>query len=172
MDVGDELTRLVALSPDDGLISGLVRRMCGQTLSLPPLPAEVAVDGPESDAETVVASFAEQFSIDVSAIGDEHRSRLSAALGNNVFRAVVLMYIADFITRVRAGLEALGVGQEYLERCTVAGRYRCRRRLQVTRPLLRRRGHRADLRRDAQCQQQDRGVAATLPGSSRARSAI
>ena len=73
------------------------------------------MDGPESDAEAIVASFAEQFSIDVSAIGDERRSRLSAALGNNVFRAVVLMYIADFIPRVRAGMEALGVGQEYLE---------------------------------------------------------
>ena len=37
----DQLTRLVALSPGspgDGRIAGLVRRVCAQTLSLPPLP--------------------------------------------------------------------------------------------------------------------------------------
>jgi hypothetical protein len=87
----------------DAVVAAAARRGCG---------------GRAGVGEAIVASFAKQFSIDVSAIGDERRSRLSAALGNNVFRAVVLMYIADFIPRVRAGLEALGVGQEYLERCT------------------------------------------------------
>ena len=33
------------------------------------------------------------------------------ALGDSTFGAVVLMYIADFVPRVRAGLEALGVGR-------------------------------------------------------------
>lgn len=105
----DELTRLVALSPGDGRLTGLVRRVCGQTLSLPPLPAAVAVTGPESDAESVVAGFAEQFSVDVSAIGPEQRSALLKALGDRAFGAVVQMYIADFVPRVRAGLTALGV---------------------------------------------------------------
>ena len=110
----DELTRLVALSPRDGRAAGLIRRVCAQTLSLPSLPAEVAVTGPGSDADAVVADFAEQFSIDVSMIGDQQRSRLWSALGDNTFGVVVQMYIADFVPRVRAGLEALGVGQRYL----------------------------------------------------------
>ena len=110
----DELTRLVALSPADGRMTGLVRRVCAQTLGLPPLPADAAVTGPESDADAVVAGFAEQFSVDVSMIGDEQRSRLWSALGNNTFDVVVQMYIADFVPRVRAGLENLGVGQRYL----------------------------------------------------------
>lgn len=110
----DDLTRLVALSPGDGRIGGLVRRVCGQTLSLPPLPAEVAVSGPETAAEAVVASFAEQLSVDVSAIDDEQRSQLWSVLGDSTFGSVVLMYVADFVPRVRAGFETLGVGQEYL----------------------------------------------------------
>jgi alkylhydroperoxidase family enzyme len=110
----DQLTRLVALSPGDGRIAGLVRRVCAETLSLPPLPAEVVVSGPESEAESVVAEFAEQFSVDVSAITGEQRSRLFKQLGNETFSAVVSIYIADFVPRVRAGLEALGVGEQYL----------------------------------------------------------
>ena len=110
----DELTRLVALTPGDGRMTGLVRRVCAETLSLPPLPAEVAVSGPGSDAEAAVADFAEQFSIDVSMIGDGQRKRLWSALGDNTFGVVVQMYVADFVPRVRAGLEALGFGQPYL----------------------------------------------------------
>jgi alkylhydroperoxidase family enzyme len=109
-----ELTRLVALSPGDGRITGLVRRVCVETLSLPALPCAVTMDGPESDDEAVVASFAEQFSADVSRIGVEQRSELFAALGDSTFGVVVQMYIADFVPRVRAGLEALGFGQQYL----------------------------------------------------------
>ncbi|MDP7707349.1 carboxymuconolactone decarboxylase family protein [Mycobacterium sp. TY815] len=109
----DQLTRLVAFS--DGRLSGLVRQVCAQTMSLPPLPNPVAVDAPESDAETVVAEFAEQFSADVSAITVEQRSLLFKHLGDNTFRVVVAMFIADFVPRVRAGFEALGVGSEYLK---------------------------------------------------------
>jgi alkylhydroperoxidase family enzyme len=107
-----ELTRLVALSP--GRVGALVRRICAETLRLPTLPAEVAVTGPGSDAEAVVADFAEQFSVDVSLIDDERRSELWSALGDSTFGVVVQMYIADFVPRVRAGLEALGAGEQYL----------------------------------------------------------
>ncbi|OBB90010.1 carboxymuconolactone decarboxylase family protein [Mycobacterium sp. 852002-30065_SCH5024008] len=113
----DQLTRLVALapgSPADARIAALVRRTCAQTLSLPPLPSPVEVGAPESEAEAVATEFAEQFSADVSAITDGQRSRLIKHLGDRVFGVVVLMYIADFVPRVRAGLEALGVGSEYL----------------------------------------------------------
>jgi alkylhydroperoxidase family enzyme len=110
----DDLTRLVALSPGDGRSTALVRRVCAQTLGLPALPAEVAVAGPETDADAVVAHFAEQFSTDVTVIGAEQRSGLWKILGDSTFGVVVQMYIADFVPRVRAGLEALGVGAEYL----------------------------------------------------------
>jgi alkylhydroperoxidase family enzyme len=108
---------LVALSPGSpgsGRITGLVRSVCARALSLPALPAEVAVEGPESEAEAVIAEFAEQFSVDVSMITVEQRSRLFKSLGDSTFGVVVAMYIADFVPRVRAGLEALGVGSEYL----------------------------------------------------------
>jgi len=110
----DELTRLVALSPGDGRTTALVRRVCAETLGLPPLPAEVAVGTPESEADTVIAHFAEQFSVDVSTIGGEQRAGLWKALGDSAFGTVVQMYIADFVPRVRAGLEALGVGHDDL----------------------------------------------------------
>ncbi len=40
--------------------------------------------------------------------------RLWKALGDSTFGVVVQMYIADFVPRVRAGLEALGVGDDHL----------------------------------------------------------
>jgi alkylhydroperoxidase family enzyme len=110
----DELTRLVALSPGDGRTTALIRRVCAQTLGLPPLPTKVAVSGATSEADAVVADFAEQFSIDVSTIGGEQRAGLWKVLGDSTFGTVVQMYIADFVPRVRAGLEALGVGDDYL----------------------------------------------------------
>jgi alkylhydroperoxidase family enzyme len=113
----DQLTRLVSLFPgshDSGRLTALVRRVCAQTLSLPPLPACVEVDGPESEVESAAAEFAEQFSADVSSITAEQRSRLWKQLGDRTFGVVVQIYIADFIPRVRAGLEALGVGAQYL----------------------------------------------------------
>ncbi|WIM89324.1 carboxymuconolactone decarboxylase family protein [Candidatus Mycobacterium wuenschmannii] len=107
--VHDDLTRLVALSPGDGRVTALVRQVCGRTLGLPALPSEA---DPADDR--VVAEFAEQFSVDVSAVGGGQRSKLWKALGDSTFSVVVQMYIADFVPRVRAGLEALGVGGEYL----------------------------------------------------------
>jgi alkylhydroperoxidase family enzyme len=105
----DDLTRLVALSPGDGRLTALVRRVCGQTLGLQALPAEA-----DPACDEVVTEFAEQFSIDVSTISGTQRSKLWKALGDSTFSVVVQMYIADFVPRVRAGLEALGVGDEYL----------------------------------------------------------
>ncbi|OBF10343.1 carboxymuconolactone decarboxylase family protein [Mycobacterium sp. 852002-10029_SCH5224772] len=113
----DQLTRLVVLfpgTPGDGRIAALIRRVCAQTLSLPPLPAAVEVGEPESETEAAVVEFAEQFSADVSSITAEQRSRLWKQLGDRTFGVVVQMYIADFLPRVRAGLEALGVGSRYL----------------------------------------------------------
>lgn len=105
-----EFGRLVALSPPGhGRINALVRQICAKTLSLPPLPAEVAVDGPVDEAESLAVEFAEQFSVDVSSVTDDLRGRFTSALGRAAFPAVVLIYIADFLPRVRAGLEALAL---------------------------------------------------------------
>ncbi len=105
-----ELGRLVALAPPEyGRLNALVRQTCAKTLSLPPLPAEVTVDGPDDEAESVVVEFAEQFSVDVSSIDDDLRARFTSALGKSAFPVVVLTYLADYLPRVRAGLEALGV---------------------------------------------------------------
>ncbi|HTM85787.1 MAG TPA: carboxymuconolactone decarboxylase family protein [Mycobacterium sp.] len=106
VDILDELNGLVARS--DGRLGALVRQVCGRTLGLPPLPAEVAV-GPARDGDLAVTEFAEQFSVDVSMITDAQRSGLREALGDRAFGAVVQIYVADFVPRVRAGLDAVGV---------------------------------------------------------------
>ena len=72
------------------------------------------VGEPESEAEAVVAEFAEQFSADVSAVTAEQRVAIGQVFGESTLGAVVAMYIADFVPRVRAGLEALGIGEQYL----------------------------------------------------------
>jgi alkylhydroperoxidase family enzyme len=110
----DELRQLVALSPEGSLgrINALVRQTCGRALALPPLPAAIEVDGPESEEERSAVDFAEQFSMDVTGVSDFQRQRLQSALGGDAFGAVVLMYIADFVPRVGAGLEAMGLKEE------------------------------------------------------------
>jgi alkylhydroperoxidase family enzyme len=105
-----ELGRLVALAPPEhGRINASVRQSCADTLALPPLPIEDVVDGRANEAESAAVEFAEQFSADVSAIGDELRGRFTAALRASAFPAVMLTYFADFLPRVRAGFEALGL---------------------------------------------------------------
>jgi alkylhydroperoxidase family enzyme len=114
-DLDIQLNRLVQQSPQVGQrMIGVVRSTCAGALSLPALPAEVVVEQPGSDAETVVADFAEQFSIDVSAVTDSQRAALTGALGRDAFGAVVQMYVADFLPRVAAGLTALGQPVEWL----------------------------------------------------------
>ncbi|MGH3676796.1 MAG: carboxymuconolactone decarboxylase family protein [Mycobacterium sp.] len=105
-----ELGRLLALAPRDyGRINALVRQTCANTLSLPQLPAEITVDGPDDAAESAVVEFAEQFSVDVSSIGDDLRARFTSALETSVIGAVMLTFVADYLPRVRAGLEAIGL---------------------------------------------------------------
>ena len=102
------LSRLTRQSPaGQQRIVGLVRATCAGAVSLPALPTELAVAQAESDIETVIADFAEQFSIDVSSVTDAQRAALTGALGRDAFGAVVQMYVADFLPRVAAGLKAL-----------------------------------------------------------------
>lgn len=114
-DLDPQLTRLVQQSPAAGKrVIGLVRSTCAGSLSLPALPAEVVVTQPDSDAETVLADFAEQFTVDVSMVTDAQRAALTGALGRDAFGAVVQMYVADFLPRVAAGLTALEQPVEWL----------------------------------------------------------
>ena len=70
------------------------------------MPSEAGA-GPD---DPVVAEFAEQFATDVSAISPEQREAFLASLGDNAFRMAALIFIADFLPRVRAGLGALELG--------------------------------------------------------------
>jgi alkylhydroperoxidase family enzyme len=105
------LAGLVALSSGDTRLDTLIRLTCSRALSLPPLPSEVDLIDGRSDCDAVVAAFAEQFTVDVSGIGENQRAQLTSALGKNAFRTVVAIFIADFVPRVWAGLEALGMGK-------------------------------------------------------------
>jgi alkylhydroperoxidase family enzyme len=109
-DLDAELTELAVQSPaGQQRLLGLVRTTCATALQLTPLPAEVVVTRPESDTEKVLADFAEQFSVDVSAVSDAQRAALTGALKEASFGAVVQMFVADFLPRVRNGLEVLGL---------------------------------------------------------------
>lgn len=107
-EVAAMLDRLVALVPvlGDGTLAAQTRQECARTLSLPPLPS------PESAASTVEAppaalAFAEQFCVDVSEIDDAMRSELAIALRDRTGTFVQALYVADWVPRVRAGLDAL-----------------------------------------------------------------
>jgi alkylhydroperoxidase family enzyme len=47
----------------------------------------------------------------VTGIGENQRAALFSALGNNAFRTVVAIFIADFVPRVWAGFRAMGMGK-------------------------------------------------------------
>jgi alkylhydroperoxidase family enzyme len=109
--IPDQLAGLVAMSSGDTRLDTLMRLTCGRALSLPPLPSEVDLICGTSDREAVVAAFAEQFTVDVSGINESQRAQLLSALGKNAFRAVVAIFIADFVPRVWAGFEAPGMAK-------------------------------------------------------------
>ena len=99
------------MSSGDGRLDTLIRLTCGRALSLPPLPSEVDLIDGSSPAEMVVTAFTEQFAVDVTGIGGNQRSRFLESQGDNAFRTVVAIFIADFVPRLWAGCEALGLGR-------------------------------------------------------------
>mgnify|MGYP000361318623 CR=1 FL=1 len=100
-----ELDRLVALAPPDlADLDAAVRELCPATVGLPPLPAA----GPGGPVDPMIIEFAEQFSTDVTGITAEQRAAFADALGPKVFSAAILIFVADFVPRVQAGLAALG----------------------------------------------------------------
>ena len=109
--IAERLAGLVALSSGEARLDTLIRLTCGRALSLPPLPVEVDLIDGASECDSVVAAFAEQFTVDVSGVGENQRAQFVSALGTNAFRVTVAIFIADFVPRVWAGLEALGMGK-------------------------------------------------------------
>jgi alkylhydroperoxidase family enzyme len=98
------LTRLIALCPEgEAGRTALVRRACAEAVSLPPLMAPDC-----EDDDPLLAEFAEQFAVDVSVISPEQRTAFMAALGRKAFHVATLIFVADFVPRVGAGLAALG----------------------------------------------------------------
>jgi hypothetical protein len=111
LDIPERLAGLVAMSAGDERLDTLIRLTCGRALSLPPLPTKVDLIDGMSDREAVVVAFAEQFATDVSGIGAHQREQSLSALGDNAFRVVTAIFIADFVPRVWAGFDALGMGR-------------------------------------------------------------
>ncbi len=109
--LADRVAALVAMSSGDGRLDTLTRLTCGRALSLHPLPMELDWDEGASESESVVAAFTEQFAVDVSEIGANQRKQLLTVLGDNIFRTVVMIFVADYVPRVWAGLDALGLGK-------------------------------------------------------------
>jgi alkylhydroperoxidase family enzyme len=109
--VFEQLGRLVGMSSGDLRLDAAIRLTCGRALKLKPLPCEADLFEGTSDDESVVAAFAEQFATDVSMIGDGQRSRLLEVTGDRALRVVSAVFVADFVPRVWAGFEALGMGK-------------------------------------------------------------
>lgn len=110
-EVFTQLAALAGLSCGDLRLDSVIRLTCGRALQLAPLPSEVDLFDGRSEAESVVAAFAEQFSVDVSTVGDNQRKQLLSTLGDKAFRTVAAVFIADFVPRVWAGFDVLGLGK-------------------------------------------------------------
>ncbi|MGD9622526.1 MAG: carboxymuconolactone decarboxylase family protein [Mycolicibacterium sp.] len=110
-DLPDRIAGLVASSAGEATVDSVIRATCGRALSLPPLPAPPAVAAEPGSEHAIVARFAEQFVVDVSGVDDDLRSRFLSALGDKAFRTVVAIFIADFVPRVWAGCQALGLAK-------------------------------------------------------------
>jgi alkylhydroperoxidase family enzyme len=108
-NLAERIAALVAMSSGDGRLDTLTRLTCGRALSLHPLPMEIDLIDGAAEHEPLVCAFAEQFAVDVSGITDNQRKLLATALGDNVFRTVVMIFVADFVPRVWAAFEALGL---------------------------------------------------------------
>ncbi|MCZ4077410.1 carboxymuconolactone decarboxylase family protein [Rhodococcus sp. H36-A4] len=111
-EVAARLADLIALNPPVAAepLAALVRTVCAGAVSLPPLPHPYtgmpATTSLDAGAQ-IALEFAEQFSIDVSAIDGAARTALVDALGDRTGALVTAMYVADWAPRVRRALEQL-----------------------------------------------------------------
>lgn len=109
--LAEQISGLVAMSSGDSRRDTLIRLTCGRALALPPLPlGEDLLDEP-TEEDRLLAAFTEQFAVDVSGISDNQRTRFLEVFGDKAFRIAVAIFIADFVPRVWAGCEAIGLGR-------------------------------------------------------------
>lgn len=111
VELPQRLARLASLSSGDERADTLIRLTCGRALALPPVPPPADVPDERTDRESILVAFAEQFAVDVTGIGDNQRACFVEAWGDDAFRVVVAIFVADFLPRVWAGCEALGLGR-------------------------------------------------------------
>lgn len=113
------LVRTLSVDPDR---VALVRWACADAQDLAPLPAPPgAAPLPDAvvsrawstlpDAERTILRFAEQFSVDVSALDEQLRSDLWGVLGEEPRQArgrlLTMTWVADLLPRVRTALDRL-----------------------------------------------------------------
>ena len=110
-ELPEQLSDLAALSCGDAHADTKIRLTCARALCLPPLPFPTDVPDEHTESDAVLTAFAEQFAVDVTGIGDNLRQRFGETFGDNAFRVVTVVFIADFLPRVWAGCDALGLGR-------------------------------------------------------------
>lgn len=91
-------------------LTAVARQVCAETLSLTPLPdPKAGADEPPARGadEGFARAFAEQFSIDVSAVEESMRAELFRELGTRTKAFVFTLYVADWMPRLRRALEQL-----------------------------------------------------------------
>lgn len=104
------LTGLVSVWPDGVSEARLtaIRTVTAEGIGLNPLRRPPT--GPRRERigpATEVMPFAEQFAVDVSVIDGDLRSAWFAAVGDAAFEATLVVWIADYVPRVRAVLNAI-----------------------------------------------------------------
>jgi alkylhydroperoxidase family enzyme len=102
------LARLTSAWPDpltpDRM--ALVRTVTAEGLGLTPLPSPDLPRAPDP-RDLPVLEFAEQFAVDVSRVDDGLRHRWSRAFRDAVLDATVVVYVAEWVPRLRATLDAI-----------------------------------------------------------------
>lgn len=92
-----------ALGPDR---MALLRTVTAEGIGLTPLPSPDLPGAPDR-RDLPVLEFAEQFAVDVTVIDDGQRDRWSRAFRDAVLDATVVVYVAEWVPRIRAVLDAL-----------------------------------------------------------------
>lgn len=104
--VAAALSELVRSRPQD-LDEGALSAIRAATAGALGLTALAGTPRPAQVPAPAVAAFAEQFAVDVSMVDDELRVAWGEAVGDAMFSAAQMVYVADFVPRLRAVLDAL-----------------------------------------------------------------
>ncbi len=92
-----------ALTPDR---MALLRTVTAEGLGLTSLPSPDLPDAPDR-RDLAVLEFAEQFAVDVARVDDGQRDRWSRTFRDAVLDVTVVVYVAEWVPRLRAALDAI-----------------------------------------------------------------